>query len=93
MTVLGVNLFGLIVAFLAGVVTGGMVVFFSRGPVVAYFRVKDEPDPEPVQVEVLAQQSRHRVRRQPVWERVAARPVWSEVPEATRRQLGRGGAS
>ncbi|MQA02146.1 MAG: hypothetical protein GEV07_05275 [Streptosporangiales bacterium] len=91
MTVLGVNLFGLIVAFLAGVVTGAMVVFFTRGPVVAYFRVKDEPDPHPVQVEVLASQPRPRVRRQPVWERVTARPVGATFPEAARRQLGRGG--
>ncbi|MQA04324.1 MAG: hypothetical protein GEV07_16915 [Streptosporangiales bacterium] len=93
MSVLGVNLFGLIVAFLAGVVTGGMVVFFTRGPVVAYFRVKDEPDPQPVQVEVLASRPRPCVRRQPVWERVTARPVDAVLPESTRRQLGHGGGA
>lgn len=91
MAVFGANVFGLLVAFLAGVVTGGMVVFFSRGPVVAYFRVKDEPDPEPVQVEVLATRPRSQMRQQPVWERVTTRPAGATLPASARRQLDRRG--
>lgn len=95
MSVFGINVFALVVVFLAGVVTGGMVVFFVRGPVVAFFRVKDEPA-DPVYVEVQASESyrRARVRRGRPWERVAGRPrPYSALPVDSRKELGRGGAS
>lgn len=91
MSVFGASGFALVVVFLAGVVTGGMAVFFVRGPVVAFFRVKDEPA-DPVYVEVLSPQSRRLPRRRP-WERVAVNARDAALPTDLRRQLNRGGVS
>lgn len=89
------NVFGLVVAYLAGVVTGGMVVFFVRGPVVALFRLRDETVVEPVYVEVLSPEPSRRdtLRRQRPWERVAVTATDSPLPVSLRKRLGRGGAS
>lgn len=93
MTVLGMNAFAFVVVFLAGVVTGALVVFFVRGPLVAYFRLRDEPV-EPVYVEVMSPQpTGRRGRRQAPWERVAVRvSPYSPLPQhrATRAELARG---
>lgn len=94
MSLFGINAFAFVVLFLAGVVTGAMVVFFVRGPVVAYLRLRDEPV-EPVYVEVMSpQRTRRRLRREPPWERVAVRvSPYAAVPQQpSRRELGRGGA-
>jgi len=91
MSVLGVNLFGFVVVFLAGVVTGAAVVFFVRGPLVAYFRVRDEPA-QPVYVEVMSPEpARRGRRRQPPWERVAVRvSPYAPLPQQSPRALTNG---
>lgn len=94
MTVLGVNVFALLVVFLGGTVTGAALVFFARGPVVAWFRVNDEPSVDPVFVQVLppAPSRGGRLRQHGAWERVASVPPTYAVPGSSRRALGRGGA-
>lgn len=83
--------FALVVAYLGGVVTGGMLVFFARGPLVAFFQVKDEPPDRPVYVEMYAptpDQRRHVRGRGRPWNRVATRTP-SRLPVLSRAELER----
>lgn len=95
MSVLGVNVFALLVVFLGGVVTGAALVFFARGPVVAWFTVRDDREVDPVFVEVLppAPARTGRLRQHGAWEQVASRPpTYARVPGTARRPIARGGA-
>lgn len=94
MSVFGVSVFALVVVFLGGVVTGAALVFFARGPVIAWCRVNDDPPVDPTFVEVLAPAPERsgRLRQHGPWERVAGRPATYVVPSPPRRRLPRGGA-